>query len=323
MTSLKAMILSAVILTISCSVPTSQTAQKQGSEPEKVNICQLKNDPAAYNHKLIQVTGFVSHGFEDFTLFDPSCVSRPAVWLEYGGTVVSGTMYCCGVTAARSRPEQLIVEDIPITLVDDERFREFDKLLHRPPDSVVHATIVGRFFSGEQIEYPAGKSWGGYGHMGCCSLLAIQQVVSVDPQDRDDLDYGASADQPNIDKEGCGYKFLTDIRPYNDLIEAQRRAELGGRETAFNDPQKVASEALARLLNIDEKSITGIREARKSQGRIIYQWHPKSKRASYMVVVSRPYWLSFYAKDAKKVAWAVIAAYESSCGEGNSVTRIR
>src|SRR5580704_11993161 len=44
-------------------------------EPQQVTICELTKDPAAYNQKLIEVTGFVSHGFEDFTFLDPSCPS--------------------------------------------------------------------------------------------------------------------------------------------------------------------------------------------------------------------------------------------------------
>jgi len=292
-------------------------------EPVKVTVCKLKNDPAAYNHKLVEVTGFISHGFEDFTLFDPGCSSWPPVWLEYGGTTASGTMYCCGVTRARTRPKQLVIEKIPISLVDDERFREFDKLIQRKYDLVVHATVVGRFFSGEQTQYPSGVFRGGYGHMGCCTLLAIQQVISVDPQDRDDLDYGASPDQPKITKAGCGYSDLSPIRPYDDLIKTQQSAETDQREWAFSDPQRVASGALAGLLKIDERSIAGMIQTRKAQGRLVYQWRPKAKRVSYMVVVSRPYWLSFYAKDAKRVAWVVTAAYKSSCGKGNSVTRIR
>jgi hypothetical protein len=51
------------------------------------------------------------------------------------------------------------------------------------------------------------------------------------------------------------------------------------------------------------------------QGRIVYEW--KQKKASYMAVVSRPYWVSFYSKDPDRVAWIAIAAYESSCGEGD------
>jgi hypothetical protein len=215
------------------------------------------------------------------------------------------------------------VEKIPIPLIANEQFREFDRLLQRRPDSVVHATIVGTFFAGKPVTYPTGTFWGGYGHMGCCSLLAIQQVKSVDQQDRADLDYGASADQPKINKAGCGYKFLTDIEPDNDIIQFQKRADSGEREWSFGDPHRVASEGLARLLKIEEKSIAGIKETRRSQGRVVYQWRPTPNGKSYMVVVSRPFLLSYYAKDAKRVAWVIRAAYESSCGPGNSVTRFR
>jgi hypothetical protein len=299
----------AVLVFVSCIV-----AVGSDEAPLKVTICQLKDDPAAYNHKLIEVTGFISHGFEDFTLLDPSCSSWSGIWLEYGGTTASGTMYCCGVTAERSRPAQLVIENIPVPLVDDARFREFDKLLRRSSDSIAHATIVGRFFAGEKMEHPKGARWGGYGHMGCCTLLAIQQVTSVDAQDRDDLDYSESPDPPELDKEGCGYQILLSRETYyGDLIEAQRKAEQGQREWSFTDPQRVASAALARLLNTDEKSIARLRQMRTAQGRIVYRWPNPAKRASYRIVVSRPYWLSFYAKDTKRIAWVVIAAYKSSC----------
>jgi hypothetical protein len=122
-------------------------------QPTRVTVCQLKNDPPAYNHKLVEVTGFVSHDFEDFTLFDPTCPSWPAVWLEYGGKAKSGTMYCCRVTADRHRARQMVVENMPIPLVENDQFREFDKQIQPPfrsgrHGSVVHATVVGRFFAG-------------------------------------------------------------------------------------------------------------------------------------------------------------------------------
>jgi hypothetical protein len=297
-------------------------------QPEKLTACQLKNDPAAYNHKLVELTGFVSHDFEDFTIFDPTCPSWPAIWLEYGGKAKSGTMYCCGVTADRHRPNEMKVEDIPIPLTDNEQFREFDKMIQPPFRSdrhgaVVHATLIGRFFAGRQIKYPKETRWGGYGHMGCCSLLAIQEVKSVDPENRDDLDYGASADQPDIDKTGCGYRFLTPIQPTSDLIKAQQDADLGTSDWVFDDPRRVASSALARCSKTDESSIEGLKETRKAQGRYVYEWTPAGKAESYMVVVSRPYLLSFYARDPKRVAWVVSAAYLSSCGKNNSVTRIK
>ena len=45
------------------------------------------------------------------------------------------------------------------------------------------------------------------------------------------------------------------------------------------------------------------------QGRLVYQWKPNGQKKWYFVLVSRPYWLSFYSRDVNKVAWVVIAAY--------------
>jgi hypothetical protein len=295
-------------------------------QPQQVNLCQLKNDPGSYNHRLVEVTGFVSHAFEDFTLFDPTCASGAEVWLEYGGTSKSGTMYCCGVTADRHRSTELVVEGVPISLVKNNEFSEFDKLIQPPFRSgeygaLVHATLMGHFFSGHQVHLKTGTYWNGYGHMGCCSLLTIEEVKFVSPQDRDDVDYGASPDSPNPDKTGCGYRFLTPLEPYNDLIKTQHEAETG-QQWMMNDPRRVAMDALARFAGVDAISIAGLKETRKAQGRVVYRWK-KNKEETYMVVVSRPYWLSFYADNADKVAWVVAAAYVSSCGKENSVIRLR
>ncbi len=293
-----------------------------------MTVCQLKSNPPDYNHKLIEVTAFVSHGFEDFTLFDPTCSSWPAVWLEYGDKSKSGTMYCCGVTPDRHRPTELEIEKVPIPLIENDQFSQFDKAV-QPPfrseryGSIAHATLVGRFFAGQLVHYSKATSWGGYGHMGCCSLLAIQEVKSVDPQDRDDLDYGASPDQPDIDKAGCGYRLLTPIQPENGLIQAQHQADLGQHDWVFDDPQHVASNALAKFAHVEESSLAGIKETRQAQGRMVYEWKPTGATSTYMVVVSRPYLLSFFSRDPKRIAWVVVAAYESSCGKKNSVTRLR
>lgn len=278
---------------------------------EKVTVCQLKSDPAAYNHRLVEVTSFVSHGFEDFGLFDPTCPSWPDVWLEYGGTVRSGTMYCCGVSNTRNRPEELMVENIAIPLVVDDAFQSFDRLVQHQPDSVVHATIVGRFFAGQPRQNSAGTSWVGYGHLGCCSLLAIQQIRSTDGHDRSDLDYRAWPDPPRTD---CGYRELVPVELYRDSLAAQKAAENGQRDWAFDDPLRVASDFLVSLLKIGGTSIKGIKQTSKAQGRFVYKWNASGKKAFYTVVVGRPYWLSFYSADPKKVAWVIVGAYESRCG---------
>lgn len=284
-------------------------------EAVRVTACDLKRTPAEFNHKLVEVTGFISHGFEDFGLFDPSCPEWPYVWLEYGGTKKSGTMYCCGVSADRSRPKELVVENIPIPLVVDEKFESFDQLIQNPPDTVIHARLVGRFFSGKQIQSHAGNRWGGYGHMGCCSLFVIQSVTSVAPHDRKDLDYRASPDQPNIDKTGCGYKDLVSLSPYSDWLEAQRVADRGERAWVFDEPNRVAADALSHLGKVDEKTLEKMTQKRRFPGRLIYELKANQGKVVYMIVVSRPYMLSFYARDPQKIAWVVAAAYESSCDQ--------
>ncbi len=179
----------------------------------------------------------------------------------------------------------------------------------------MHVTIVGRFFSGEKVRYPGGESWSGYGHMGCCTLLMIQQVLSVDPHNRNDLDYGAAADQPNINKAGCGYSFLGKDTRFNDVIELQRKAESGDRAWAFDDPRRVAVEKLARETKTEASLFKNLTLTRQTQGRVVYKWKPKRARVSYIVVVSRPYVLSFYARDPGKVVWVVSAAYRIGCGD--------
>lgn len=286
-----------------------------GETPEKITACQLKNDPAAYRHKLVEIEGFVSHGFEDFTFFDPNCPYSPMIWLEYGGTAASGTTYCCGVSNARSRPKELSVEGIRMPLIDDPQFRRFDKLIHDEADTVAHAILVGRFFPGARQRYK-GKSgnWAGYGHMGCCSLLAIQQVVAVDPHDRDDVDYRDQPDQPDLDRMKCGnYQGLGFPPSARGIFDIQHRAEAGVDSWVLDDPKRVATNFLSQNLRIDGKDVAEAVET-KSRGRVTYQWRPPGKPETLMVVVSRPYWLSFYSADQNKVAWIVIAAYKA-CGD--------
>lgn len=294
-------------------------AHARCEEPQKIFVCQLKQDPPAYNHKLVEVAAFVSHDFEDFTLFDPACPDWPAVWLEYGGKVKSDTTYCCGPTAGKSRPRELKVENISIPLVENDRFKQFDKEI-QPPfhsgnfGSVVHATLIGRFFSGTKEQFGKGVPfWGGYGHMGCCSLLAIQEVKSVDPQDRGDLDYGASYDQPTAEKVGCGYENLALSGLSSNPIRAQQRADQGEETWAFQDPGRVASDALIKLAKIKTAGPINLKETRKSQGRIVYEWSESGESFPFMVVVSRPFLLSFYARDPNRVAWVAVAVYRFSC----------
>ena len=109
---------------------------------------------------------------------------------------------------------------------------------------------------------------------------------------------------------------LTDLFRPDLLIKAQERADTGQEEWAFSDPKRVATEGLANLLKIRSTSSIQLTETSKAQGRFVYQWRPKGRTKSYMVVVSRPYLVSFYAKDPKRIAWIVIGAFAMSCARG-------
>lgn len=165
------------------------TRHRPGNETNRtediatVSVCQLISDPARYNHKLVQVIGTLDHGFEGFVLSDPACArSGEAVWLEYGGKRGSGTVFAGGPSSARKRSDSLEVEGVSTSIVEDTRFERLDHLIQSKRDSSASCTIIGRYFSGEQIDYPAGVSWGGYGHLGGFTLLVIQQVIAVNPK---------------------------------------------------------------------------------------------------------------------------------------------
>lgn len=157
----------------------SEIVRESSPATMKVALCALQADPAPYNHKMIDVRAVVSHGLNDFTLSDPGCERRSGIWLEYGGRVNSETEYCCGVKAG-PRAADLVVEGITTRLIDNALFRRFDARVRSPGDVSFRAHLIGRFFAGLKQRTPKGDVWGGYGHLGCCSLLVIQQVLAVD-----------------------------------------------------------------------------------------------------------------------------------------------
>lgn len=152
-------------------------------QPVRVTVCQLLAEPGRYNQALVEVSGDISHGFENFTIDSQQCANSSlgmGVWLEYGGTKASGTMYCCGVTADRTRSELLTVDGVVTELRDDPVFQDFDQIIQHKPYAKARATLVGRFFPGKPQKSWGGK-WAGYGHFGMFTLLVIEQVLSVAP----------------------------------------------------------------------------------------------------------------------------------------------
>jgi hypothetical protein len=154
----------------------------------KVTPCDLVTAPEKYSGKVVQVTGRVNLAFEDFSLAQPGCEDvYPGAWLIYGGDEPTPT--ASTVNDLSRKPGSVMkVNGIPIPLVHDAALKLFTQRLNAmritPIDDRpcydcylyrVTATLTGVFFAAKRDA----KSFTGYGHLGCCSLLAIEQVANV------------------------------------------------------------------------------------------------------------------------------------------------
>ncbi len=170
------------LLAASAALTGCTTLPSDVEEVVHVEVCELLGNPAAFDHKLVQISGTVSRGFEDFTLSDESCKNQNTIWLEFGGRTRSEVVYCCGVSTDPVRRRSLTLEGIRTRLVQDRMFTRFQDLTQRDsPNSKVKSTVIGRYFSGTETIMPGGTFWMGYGHFGMASLLVIQQVLAVEP----------------------------------------------------------------------------------------------------------------------------------------------
>lgn len=294
---------------------TAKVSRSDAQTPHEVTYCELSRDPAAYNHELVRLTAFVTHGFEDFQVAEPDCPTQHfSVWLMYGGKAESNTAYCCPGEAGReTRPDFLAVEGVQIPLVNDATFQRFLDLLKKEPDTTVRSTVVGRFFSGTKETFDTGTFWRGFGHMGCCSLLVIHRVESFEPHIRTDLDYTAEAGW--YEDEGCKWNSERDLKHVSvdnwdgesqQGIAEQEKAD-DGQAWVFSDPQRVAIESLKLLY---PGQVPVLHNVRKTPARQVFRW--RSKKKSVVVVVTRPYWLSFYAA-SDSVAWVSTMIKEAEC----------
>jgi hypothetical protein len=143
-------------------------------------------------------------------------------------------------------------------------------------------------------------------------MLAIQEVKDPDTNWHPELDYGESNEKLDI-QPGCILRPLLPAEQDAALMQAQREADSGAREWAFTDPARVASDALSQVTHISHDRLAEIKLAHDAPERKTYEWKSAGNSKSYIAVVSRPYWLSFYAHDPKRVAWVAVIAYEATC----------
>jgi hypothetical protein len=170
----------------SLSVGSGQGSPNASTQPRSVTYCELAKDPAAYNHKLIRITALVRHGFEEFTLSEPDCPDSPqglSVWVTYGGSIESNTIYCCpGEGGQKARSAPLMLEGVQLPLIDDTTFHQFADLLNKKRQVTVRVRAEGTFFSGKKQTINSSTYWGGFGHLGLCSIFVIQRVDWFEPR---------------------------------------------------------------------------------------------------------------------------------------------
>jgi hypothetical protein len=111
-------------------------ARSKAQSPEvpiQVSLCEIKAHPEKYLKKLVEFTAVASYGFEDSMVEDSHCAwpgGGLGVWMEYGGSRSTDTMYCCGFSPKPTRDKPLVVDGVPLSLIEDEKFQEFDARLH-------------------------------------------------------------------------------------------------------------------------------------------------------------------------------------------------
>ena len=161
----------------------------QAKTPIDVSPCDLVKDSAKYNRELVRVRGKISIAFEDFSLQTHDCGKNlTGIWLAYGGdepTPITST-----ANDRERRPGSVFnVDGIPVPLTrnaDLELFtRRTGAVRLAGPDKLceysecrlyeVSATLIGIFFAA-----PPDSPVSGYGHLGCCHLLAIEKVSQVE-----------------------------------------------------------------------------------------------------------------------------------------------
>ena len=186
--------------------PAAPAAIAQAPAPAlPVTACELGRNPLQFEGKLVQVRGIVERGFEHFTVRDSGVHFEPsncgaAIWLEPGGDGQGPRPYAVihrGWLDSQAHDDWMAQARVDsVKLVKDRQYREMEDRLSayrwREPDGTlcaglklcslykVTATITGRFFPAhETIRADSVRYMQGYGHMGCCHLLVIQQVSEL------------------------------------------------------------------------------------------------------------------------------------------------
>jgi len=157
----------------------------------RVTPCELIASPEKYAGKVVEVRARINLAFENFSIAQEGCEdAHPGVWLIYGGDEPTPTSSTVN-DLSRESGSVMRIDGVPVPLAHDANLDLFKRRLTaiRPGmigDSPcygcylynVTATLTGVFFAATIDAH----QYSGYGHLGCCHLLAIERVADVAAQ---------------------------------------------------------------------------------------------------------------------------------------------
>src|SRR4051794_16632013 len=80
------------------------------------SVCELRADPAKFNHKLVRLNATVYMEFESSFLDNGLCQkTQTSVWFMMGGDEPLSVAYCCEFQT-RDRGKDVTIEDISVSL---------------------------------------------------------------------------------------------------------------------------------------------------------------------------------------------------------------
>jgi hypothetical protein len=302
-------------LAVCCLVRLMALAQER---PFDTTACALTQYPERYNEGLVSVEGLITVGPDEFMLHDPNCGDdRGKIWLEFGGGVESpGTS--ASAHLAKNRPKTF--ESLELPLNKDRDFDALQKLLETAQKSgktkMLHAILIGKYFSGKPTKTASGETVrSGYGRMGCCSLLIIEEVGTVGPDLEEPVDFSpvSKISQKTLAK-GCTITELQ-VPPREDEDQLERKS-LEDEFQYLHDPKKVAARAISVHEQISAEDIEKRLQTDSATSSLAsYTWTSTSTDAttSYRVAVNKPYWLLETAVSGDAVIWVPKSITKTEC----------
>ncbi len=304
----------AYVLAVTVGGLLSATLAAQ-ERPFDVTACQLVEHPDRYNEGMVSVDGLITVGAEEFMLHDANCSDEHGkIWLEFGGGVESPGA-SPSTHLSKNRPRTF--ESLELPLNQDRDFEALQKLLQAAQKSgktkMLHATLVGKYFAGKPTPTVGGVVRSGYGRLGCCSLLIIEEVGTVGADIEEPVDFSPVAQvSPKTLAKGCTIAELT-VPPREDEDQLERKS-LEEEFQYLHDPKKVA----ARAISVQEQSSAEDIEKRlqtesATQSLASYTWKSADGTTSYRIVVNKPYWLLQTAVSGDAVIWVPKQIVKTEC----------